>query len=332
MKTKEKVLALLKTNGNAYISGQEIAEALFLTRAAVWKAIKALREDGHEIDALNNKGYCLKLPSEPILTDKICEYLDAAPFMPDIYGYDEVTSTNDVAREIYYSGERHDFVVIADTQTKGRGRHGRVFLSPKGTGLYMTLLVVPKAQVAEGSLLVAMTAVAVSEAIEEVLGLKTNIKWVNDIFYQDRKVAGILTEVISSYEAQTIECAMVGIGINLYEPEGGFPEEIKKKAGALLSAYDAQKFVKNELSAAIIRRFWAYYLARDKSFINEYRNRSNILGHYVKVEPVGMTDDSKDYKGYALACEIDDECHLIVEYENGKKATLTSGEVSVVKY
>lgn len=333
MKTKEKVLNLLKSNSNSYVSGQEIAESLFMTRAAVWKAIKALREDGHEIEAVNNKGYCLISPTEALSELKIRELLPINIKDINLYIHDEVTSTNDVARNNYYEGAGENFVVISDCQTKGRGRHGRVFYSPKGTGLYISFATTPNTDLKEGSLLVAMTSVAVSRAISDVTGIETKIKWVNDIFLDDKKVAGILTEAVTSYEAATIECAIIGIGINLYEPQGGFPDEIKKKAGALLETYDLNKSFKNELAAAVIKRFYEYYSKRDKEFIKEYRERSNLLGNYVKIAPVGgLKEADRDYKGYAIVKAIDDDCHLMVEYEDGRSVTLTSGEVSVVKY
>ncbi len=332
MKTKDKVLNLLRANCNAYISGQEIAENLFMTRAAVWKAIKALRESGYEIEAVNNKGYCLICPSE-----ELSESLIKAGLKPELSDYkifvhDEVTSTNDYARNYYYEGRGTEFAVISDCQTRGRGRHGRVFFSPKGTGLYISLAITPNSDLSEGSLLVAMTAVAISKAISETIGIETNIKWVNDVFLNDKKVAGILTEAVTSFEAGTIECAIVGIGVNIYEPSDGFPDEIKKKAGALLDNYDVDSPVKNKLAASIINHFYEYYWSKDKDFIKEYRNRSNILGNYVKVTPTGNQAAGAEYKGYAVAKEIDDECHLIVEYEDGRRITLTSGEVSIVKY
>lgn len=333
MKTKEKVLNLLKSNSNSYISGQEIAEKLYMTRAAVWKAINALRADGHEIEAVNNKGYCLMCPTEALAEVRIREKLSDDLSKIKLFIHDEVTSTNDVARNCYYEGVGEDFVVISDSQTRGRGRHGRVFYSPKGTGLYLSFATTPNANIAEGSLLVAMTAVAVSKAISDVVGVDTKIKWVNDIFVGEKKVAGILTEAVTSYEAATIECAIIGIGINLYEPQGGFPDELKKKAGALLESYDVDKKIKNELAAAVISRFYEYYKKRDKEFIKEYRERSNLIGNYVKIAPVGTDNEAaKEHKGYAIAKEIDDDCHLIVEYEDGRTVTLTSGEVSVVKY
>lgn len=332
MKTKDKVLNLLRANSNAYISGQEIAESLFMTRAAVWKAIKALRESGYEIEAVNNKGYCLVCPNEMLVEDIIRAELKPELSDYKLFIHDEVTSTNDYARNYYYEGRGTEFAVISDCQTKGRGRHGRVFFSPKGTGLYISLAITPNSNMSEGSLLVAMTAVAISKAISETLGIETDIKWVNDVFLNGKKVAGILTEAVTSFEAGTIECAIVGIGVNIYEPSDGFPDEIKKKAGALLPNNDADFQVKNKLAASIINHFYEYYLEKNRDFIKEYRSRSNILGNYIKITPTGKEDTATAYKGYAVAKEIDDECHLIVEYEDGKRVTLLSGEVSIVKY
>jgi len=325
--TKDKVLNLLKDNINTYVSGQEIANSLSLTRASVWKSIKALRENGCNIEAINNKGYCLVGDSDALSESSIRSFLKTSNDFSLIIK-DEVDSTNDVARLLESEYPSNDFAVITDCQTKGRGRRGRSFYSPKGSGLYMSFLIRPGIELNRATLLTCMSAVAVCRAISSVCNIEPSIKWVNDIFIDDRKIAGILTEGFTSMEDGSLSYMIVGIGINITVPRNGFPVEISKTAGSLYKN-TAPENIKNKLCAAIIDNFMTAYRSNDMTFIKEYKSRSNLIGHYVKVNPA---INSGNLNGYALVKGIDDDCHLLVEYDNGKTEVLSSGEVSVVKY
>jgi len=325
--TKEQVLNFLKNNNNSYVSGQEIANRLFLTRAAVWKSIKSLRQDGLNIEAVNNKGYCLISEYESLSESAIRSHTKGSyDFEIDVF--DEVDSTNNVAFNIAHSGTSSNRIIVTDSQTNGRGRRGRSFFSPKGSGLYMSFLLKPDMPISQATLLTCMSAVAICRAIDEVCKINTSIKWVNDIYIGDKKVSGILTEGFTSLEDGKLTYMIIGIGINITVPKDGFPSEIKKTATALYKKA-APENVKNKLCAAIIDNFLRLYSSGDTSFVNEYKNRSNLIGRYVKVNP---TEGDQSLGGYALVKGIDDECHLLVEYENGKTESLSTGEVSVVKY
>jgi len=328
MKTKEKVLALLKENGNSFISGQDIAEKLFLTRAGVWKAIKALRESGYNIDAVNNKGYCLVTDSEVLSEANI-----SAEIIPDlsikVITLEEVESTNNEARRFALDGVTEDLLIASDYQTKGRGRRGREFYSPKGTGLYMSFLVHPRTEISKATKITCMAAVAVCRAIKEVTGIDVSIKWVNDIFLEGKKIAGILTEGFTSMEDGSLSYVIVGIGINIYPPKGGFPPELKKIAGTIFASSAQTNDIKNSLCSSVINHFLTILQADNDDYVAEYRDRSCLMGHYVKImQPDGRISD----KGYAKVIGIDDDCHLLVQYENGTTDALSTGEVSVVKY
>lgn len=335
MTTKEKVYQLLIKSGSRFISGQAIASEIFVTRAAVWKAINALKKDGIQIEAVTNKGYRLTEALNIINKDIIIEEIDRDYFEYDylkdvkIETYQKVESTNDLAREYALSLKDSEMVIIADSQTKGRGRKGRDFYSPSSTGLYMSFVLFPHTDFNKAMSYTVMAANCVCEAIKKVTGIETQIKWVNDIYYKDKKIAGILTEGISSVEDGTLQSVVIGIGINIYAPYEGFPEDIRKKAGALLE-YNTDSSVRDRLAGAVIGEFYKSYKEPEKyPYLLGYKSKSMLVGKYVEIIDYG-TIKHKDK--FAKVIEIDDECRLVVMFDNGEKEVLSTGEVSVVKY
>ncbi len=330
MSTKEEVLHILQENGTSFLSGQQIADRLFLTRAAVWKAIKALQKDGCHIEAVTNRGYRLLVdPVRPNLNQ--IRQLSTLPKDFEILYFDSIPSSNDQAKLLAANNSQKDLIVIAGSQTKGKGRRGRIFYSPDKTGLYISFLLHPQMSFSQAVRLTCMMAEALCRAIEEVTGLQPDIKWVNDIFYNGKKIAGILTEGESSLEDGSLSYVVIGVGLNLYPPYEGFPESLKNVAGSLLnSAYDPN--VRDSLYASLIKHFFSLYEDPNFSaFIDGYRSRSMLIGRYVKL----LQPDKERRKGgydYALVTGIDENCQLCVKYEDGKEATLSSGEISVIRY
>lgn len=333
MSTKNKVLELLNNNCNRFLSGQQMAEELYVTRAAIWKAIKSLESEGYPIEAVTNRGYRLKREFNIPKKDEIILYLQEnyAGLIPDninINVFDEVESTNDSIRT-WINDEV--CVVIAGSQTKGRGRRGRSFFSPNGTGIYMSVLVHPDIPVSKATALTCIMAVAICRAIKEVTGIDTQIKWVNDIYYKGKKIAGILTEAVTSIEDGSVSYVIMGAGINLYEPVEGFPADIKDVAGALLNS-QSDEGLGSRLCGAIIGSFFEIYNNMSEfGYIEEYKRRSLLTGNYVKVLQYGA-DNEKLCNSYAYVEGIDDECRLLVRYDDGTTEKLSTGEVSVVKY
>ncbi len=331
--TKEKVLDFLRKNSNKYISGQEIADRIYVTRAAVWKAIKAIQADGYNIDAVTNKGYRLLLEA-PVLDEETIRHLLITRYSINLVDrelllYEEVDSTNNIARQYAEAHYGKESVVVAMSQTSGRGRRGREFFSPKGTGIYISFSLKPDTSIAKSTEITCIVACAVCRAIEEITGISPFIKWVNDIFVNNKKVAGILTEGVTSLETGELAYIVTGVGINVYEPIDGFPKEIAKTAGAIVDRHGTED-VLNELCASVIYHFYECMNVRDEhELIDEYRNRSMLIGNYVKVSQYGEDVSSK---GYAYVMGIDDEYHLCVRYDNGTEEALSTGEVSVVKY
>ncbi|MCQ2543221.1 MAG: biotin--[acetyl-CoA-carboxylase] ligase [Lachnospiraceae bacterium] len=334
MSTKEKVYDILKESGSNFISGEEIANRIYVTRAAVWKAIKSLEKEDIKIEAITNKGYRLmeteKIINKAAIFNEINTEYAEFEYLKDIHieAFQTVGSTNDLAREYANNGEK-EAVFIADCQTKGRGRKGRDFYSPTSTGLYMSFLLFPHTDFAHATNYTCMAAECICRAIKKVTGIDTKIKWVNDIYYNDKKIAGILTEGIASLEDGRLSHVIIGAGINIYTPYDGFPDDIKKKAGALL-ANNVDSEVRDRLAGAIIGEFYKSYKEPDKyPFFEGYKEKSMLVGNYVKILPYG---DSKEKNDYALVTGIDDECRLLIKYEDGRTDALSSGEVSVVKY
>ena len=231
---------------------------------------------------------------------------------------DETDSTNEHLKNLARQGEKKQTVMIAESQTKGKGTKGRSFYSPESTGCYMSFLVFPNCSPAESTLLTVAAAAATAEAIEKVTGIKADIKWVNDIIIDGRKTAGILTEGSISKDMKSMDWAIVGIGINITAPEGGFPEEIKNIAGALVSGTDN---VKNRLAAEVINIFLSYCgKLSEKNFFDFYKSRLFFLGKKITVTQA-------DRVFTATANDIDEMCRLVVTDEKGEKITLDSAEI-----
>ncbi len=233
--------------------------------------------------------------------------------------YDELASTNLTAREIATCGDGREQVVIARRQTSGRGRLGRSFHSELG-GLYMSLLLYPKNSAQDALRITTAAAVAVSRAIDRVAGTRCEIKWVNDVYLNGRKVCGILTE--GQLGTDRLDFAVLGIGINLTEPTGGFPSDIVSRAGAVFETLPDG--ADNAIAAEVINEFYRIYESEGTDYIDEYRERSCLTGREVDVMRVADGDTTP-----ATVIGIGDDFSLTVEYVNGKREALTSGEVSV---
>ena len=339
MTTKEQVLDLLKNNGSDFLSGQEIADKLYITRAAVWKAIKALQKEGFEIEAVTNRGYRLLVDKYVPASNEIWALFKAHPSFekiasvkePDfVISLDSVDSTNIFARNRAEIKPLEEGLILAGNQTGGRGRRGRSFYSPDNTGLYLSFLLFPKSDFKEASRLTCLTAVAICRAIKNVTGIDVDIKWVNDIFYKGKKVGGILTEAITSLEDGMLSHVIIGIGINLYEPYEGFPQELKKIAGGILNGQISREVKTKLISEIMVQFYLSYYFPDEYPYVEEYKERSMLIGNYVKIISYGEATSAS--KGYAYVTGIDDSCHLLIRYDDGSSDVLSTGEVSVVKY
>jgi BirA family biotin operon repressor/biotin-[acetyl-CoA-carboxylase] ligase len=322
MELKEQVLETLETNKGRYVSGNELAERYFVSRNAVWKAVKALQDEGHRIAAVTNKGYCLGADSDILSKASVEKYL-RKPGAFRVEVIKRTASTNLVLKERAAKGEPEGLVVAAEEQSGGRGRLGRSFYSPAGTGAYFSILLRPKVTADVATMLTAAAAAAVATAIEAVTGVEAVIKWVNDIYCRGKKVCGILTEGAFDMESGGMEYAVLGIGINVVPPEGGFPEELRSVVGAVFENGVPAPETRSRLIAEVLNRFYAYYEnLPGKPFLDEYKARSFVVGRDVDVI-------AGDTVRRARALAVDDQCRLMVRFEDGTQGALSSGEVSV---
>ena len=327
MSTKLRVLETLKDKSPAYISGQELADSLAISRNSVWKAIKKLQDDGYNIDAKASIGYriveAVDTLSASVITDMVSKPCK-------VHVFDVIDSTNTYAKGI--EDVSTPTLIIANEQTKGRGRLGRSFYSPSEKGIYMTIAFEPDFGIDKAMLITSLTAVAVCKAFEETIGIGPKIKWVNDIYLQGQKVCGILTEAESNFETGNISKIIVGIGINCFEQE--FPEDIKDKATFIKNP--VKDFDRNQLIAAVTNKFFELVENFDKTkLLRDYKSRSMILGQPILI--YGTNQSALPENGgrgiKARAIDIDENGGLVVEYLEGvmsrQMETITSGEVTI---
>lgn len=319
--TKDGVLEILWENADAYISGAELARRLSLSRTAVWKGIEQLRADGYIIQSMTNKGYRLSSKSDVLSETGIRRHLKTDGVKLQVRS--TVTSTNTVLKGLAAEGAEEGLVLLAAAQTQGRGRMGRSFYSPPDTGLYMSVLLRPAVSAVEAARITACAAVAVAEAIEALSGRDTQIKWVNDVLMNGKKVCGILTEASTDFESGMVNYVVVGIGVNTALPPGDFPGELRDVAGAAFGA-ERPPELRCRLAAEVLDRLMDYYRRPDSEHIyRAYRARSVVLRKSVNILSPGR--DSVP----AEVLDIDRDYSLLVRLEDGSTRRINSGEVSV---
>ena len=258
-----------------------------------------------------------------ILTEALVRrYLPADTPVTKLTVAEEIASTNTALREAAQAGAPHGTVLIAASQSAGRGRRGRTFFSPDGTGLYISVLLRPTIAAGRAVRITTAAAVAAADAIALVTGKEVGIKWVNDLFLNGKKVAGILTEG-GTDESGALAYAVLGIGINILPPPGGFPEEIADIAGALLR--EAEADIRARLAASFLTEFFRLYgeIADDRpAYMGEYRRRCFVIERRIEVI-------RGDARYGATALSVDDDAGLAVRKDDGTEEILSSGEISI---
>lgn len=321
MKTKEKLLRLFENDRGRFLSGEELAERLGCSRAAIWKAVTALRNEGYGITAVTNKGYCLDPASDMLSQAGVEKYLGAYKDRIKLDVRKSVGSTNDVLRELAAGGAPEGTVAIAGTQTGGKGRLGRSFFSPKDSGLYLSILLRPDMSALDAVRITTAAAVAVADTAETLSGKRTRIKWVNDVRIDGKKICGILTEASFSLENGGLEYAVVGIGVNACEPEGGFPEEIKDIAGAVFSEH--REDLRCRLAGGIITRFMELYEdLGSEDMLSSYRSRLEWKNDRIRV-----IRGSEEFE--CTLIDVDDAYALRVRLDDGSEKLISSGEITI---
>ena len=314
MSVKTEILKFLEMNKGTHVSGEGIANALGVSRSAVWKAIHSLEDEGHLIEAVPNKGYMLLSESDMLTAEAIS--LNLRHKVP-LTVLQETDSTNKRCIALALDGAVNGTTVVSDRQTGGRGRLGRSFYSPAGTGIYLSMIIKPDFDISKSVLITVASSVAVAKAIEKVCNVTPEIKWVNDIYIEGKKVCGILCEAVTDFESGEITNVIPGIGINCRPMD--LPDEIKDIAGNIPGDY-----ARSDLASEVINQMMDITEnITDRSFIEYYRSHSIVLGKDIWVIKTGKDPVP------AKAVGIDDDGGLEVEYDSGETETLTTGEVSI---
>lgn len=321
---KAEILALLRDSGE-YVSGQELCEKFGVSRTAVWKVINQLKEEGYEIEAVQNKGYHLLRTPDVLSESELKSRIHTRWAGQQLHFFKETGSTNMDAKRLAEEEGAHGLLVVADRQTAGRGRRGRSWESPSGTSIYMTLALQPSFAPDKASMLTLVMALSVTEAIEEVCGLESGIKWPNDIVVNRKKVCGILTEM--NMEADYIRSVVIGVGINVNQES--FSQGIASTATSLMLE-KGERISRSALIAAVMTRFEQNYERfeekEDLSGLKEtYEQRLVNLNERVRV-----LDPKGEYEGIAVG--ITDTGELLVKKNDESVTKVYAGEVSVRGY
>lgn len=308
-KLKENILNRLLSGET--ISGEQMAMKYKVSRAAVCKCVKDLRLDGYDISAKSGRGYSLCL-GDMLSAEKI-QMLAGGEWKAEVH--ETLTSTNDAAKKHAASGG--NFVaVLAETQSAGRGRLGRGFFCKKGSGLYISALIRPKLDMTDCGKITAYAAVVAAKAVEKLCGKSVDIKWVNDLYMNSKKICGILTEGGMGFEGGSLDYAVIGIGINVTDP--CFPDDVREVATDVQTE-SGVKIGRCELAAEILKGLAETETQiKNGGFIADYRSRLFMLGSEVVV--------NGSYTAKAVA--LDDDCSLILERE-GKRIKFSAGEVTL---
>lgn len=319
----EKIVNALRSNRDSYVSGEELCRSAGISRAAIWKRIESLREEGYEIEALPHLGYRLTGVPDRLIPMEIRWRLKAKVLGREIISYRKLDSTNDAAYALAEQGIREGTVVLAEEQAKGRGRHGRTWESPAKGGVYMSCVLRPLMAPNEIPKITLVAAVSVARAIRRCTGLPATIKWPNDILVGGRKVCGILTEMKAEQDA--IVFLVVGIGINVNTPARQLPkgatslrEEMRREHG--VSRVDLVKKILEELETD-------YFTLKEKGpapIIDEWKQLSLMIGSRVRIVLPHRT-----FEG--LAHDLDPDGALVVRLESGTLERVASGDVMMLR-
>lgn len=322
MNVKSELLSRLAKAEGKYISGSELAAELGVSRNAVWKAVKALEDEGFVIESVTARGYRLSPDSNRISAELISAANSAERLGCKMVILDETDSTNNAAKELASQGAVHGTVVTADHQTSGKGRMGRKFVSPTGMGLYMSVVIRPEFSTLFAPLITSAAAVAAAEAVEKLCGRDVQVKWVNDLYLNGKKICGILTEASLGLEANSLDYAVIGIGINVRRFD--FGDELRDRVTSIEDETGV-RVDRNILCAEVLARL-EYWLGQIESrgHLDEYRRRELLTGKRITAN-VGL----ERIEGIAL--RTDDNANLVVRLDDGSVRSLSSGEAELCR-
>jgi len=318
---KTKILKVLR-NSDKYISGQSICDELGISRTAVWKYMNQLKEDGYGIEATQNKGYNITKYPDVLTEVELGSLFETEFFGNKIYFYDEIDSTNNEAKKKAEDGAKQGTLVIAECQNGGRGRRGKKWISPSGSGIWMSFVLKPTIHPYGASMITLVAALSVVSALKNIKGFECNIKWPNDIVANGKKICGILTEMSSELDA--VNYVIIGIGININSTE--FDEEISDIASSVFLE-TGLTIKRSQVVADFAKYFEKYYSifmqTQDmRGLIDEYNGLLVNVGREVKINNI-----NSQFIGNAIG--INDKGELLVKKQDGSVEKVIAGEVSV---
>jgi len=320
---KSKILEILSENSD-FISGERLSSICGVSRTAIWKQINNLKEEGYQIETQPRLGYRLLKRPDTLLKTEIINNLKTVTWgKEDLYTFDELDSTNELAKKHAASGKPEGTVVVAEKQLQGKGRLGRVWDSPKGQGIWMSVIIRPPILPIYAPQITFVLAVGMARAIHKALGLKAEIKWPNDILINRKKVAGILTEL--SAEIEKVEYIVFGIGVNANQKIEEFPEEFRNKAVSLSMSLGRDVSRVEVLRAMLeeLEKTYNEYLERGFDYIlKEWKANSITLGKDVQI-----IMDQEKLEGKAI--DLDSSGCLIIKDKNNNLHRIIAGDVSL---
>lgn len=317
---QEKIIDFLK-KADGFISGEDISGALNISRAAIWKYIQELKKEGYEIVAVPHLGYRIASSPDKLFPHEIQFGLSTKVMGKKIVAYDTVDSTMDIAFDLGIHNSPEGTVVLAEGQSRGRGRLGRNWSSPKGKGIYLSIILRPSFSPSEVSRLTLLTAVAVSEAIKNMTGVSVSIKWPNDLLIDEKKVAGILTEL--NAEVDRVKFVIVGIGINVNTKTAALPEGAASIRSVLNRSVSRVELTK-EILRQIERRYNELHKHEFTAIAQRWKELSTTLNKRIKItDPGGMVE--------GVAVDIDKDGGLLIRKDSGVVVKKTAGDVVRVR-
>ncbi len=317
---KDKILDLLKQN-QSYVSGEQISNKIGVTRAAIWKGIKKLQEEGYIIESKTKIGYKLIEEPDVVTTSVLKPLLKNNKLVQEIYYKDELDSTNEFAKSLAREGALEGTIVIADTQTSGKGRLGRTWVSPPKTGIWLSLILRPEIKPQHAGQLTLLSGLCMCEAIHNITGMNSYIKWPNDVVVNGKKVCGILTEM--NAEIERVNHVVLGIGVNVNQNE--FNEDLPYATSLSIEGQTNYKrsIIVKEFIDIFEKAYEAYKVSESLAeFLPRYENKCITLGKEVKIIEGGR-------EIIAQAINVEENGNLIVMLSDGSKKQIYAGEVSV---
>ncbi|OGF49793.1 MAG: biotin--[acetyl-CoA-carboxylase] ligase [Candidatus Firestonebacteria bacterium RIFOXYA2_FULL_40_8] len=319
---EEQILTLLKTSRENYVSGEYLSRKFGISRTAIWKHVHALMDQGYKIDSQANAGYKLLVLPDKVLAAEIQYGLETVYIGQELYCFNEAGSTNELAMKLTEGAVSEGSVVIAERQSAGKGRLGRKWSSPPGTGLWFSVILKPKIHPQHSAKLTFISGLAVLDAIKTVTGLKAGLKWPNDVLLNGKKVCGILAEIKAGPDV--IKYQVLGIGVNVNLNKSELPESLRGLATSL-SIETKMEVPRIKLLQEILKNIEAGYELFKKEgfnpFLCRWKENNVTLNKEVKVS--GLLES---FEGLAL--DIDEDCALILRLRSGEKKRVLSGDVS----